>query len=597
MDEGKNVNPVWSPDGRSLAFVSDRTGISNLYLYDLNENAVYQLTDVFTGVSGITPISPALSWARQADRLAFAYYENGEYNVYSVDNPRSLRHQPYQDRPAPGPVMLLAAGAAKRDTTSLASQHRDSAPPASTTAASTVQGASDGAVSVYRPPSGGFRPSSGAPEPGDSVNVGPPPVSVRTLLDSASLSLPDTTEFSVRPYSVRFTPDYTARPTIGYARDNFGRGFFGGAAVSLSDMLGDHTLQFAGAVNGRISEAQIFAAYINQRNRMNWGVGGSQTPYYFFLPSTQTLQVDSAGDSAAVLSLNLQRYVVRDLFAESYYPFSRFSRIEVGVHGVDLDIATLSFNDYYVANSGANYGSYLFSTATTTHHSSLAYVQPSLALVHDNAIFGYVGPFAGGRSRFGISPAFGSKQFTTYTADYRRYLFARPFTLAVRGLFYGNSGRDANLFPIYLGSTELIRGYTSGSIFNHECATAPSVNPQSVTQCDALDRLIGTRIAVANVELRFPLTRSLVLGFLPVGLPPIEGALFYDAGVAWNSGDQLHWRSSATDARDVKGLLRSYGGAIRVNLLGFVILRFDVTKPLDRVYNKAYWTVSLGPTF
>ena len=594
MDEGKNVNPVWAPDGRSLAFVSDRTGISDLYLYDLNENAVYQLTDVFTGVSGITPISPALSWARQADRLAFAYYENGEYNVYSVDNPRSLKHQPYRDRPAPGPVMLLAAGAAKHDTTSLASQHRDSAPPTPATAATTVQGVSDGAVSVYRPPAGGFRPSSGTPEPGDSVNAGSAPVSVRTLLDSASLSLPDTTEFSVRPYNVRFTPDYTARPTIGYARDNFGRGFFGGAAVSLSDMLGDHTLQFAGAVNGRISEAQIFAAYINQRSRLNWGVGGSQTPYYFFLPSTYSLQpLDSVGDTALVSSLNLQRYVVRDLFGESYYPFSRFSRVELGVHAVDLDIATLSFNDYYDLKSGL----YQFSDETTTNHSSLGYVQPSVALVHDNALFGYVGPFAGGRSRFGVSPAFGSKHFTTYTADYRRYLFARPFTLAIRGLFYGNSGRDANLFPIYLGSTELIRGYTSGSIFNHECATAPAVDLQSITGCDALDRLIGTRIAVANVELRFPLTRSLVLGFLPVGLPPIEGALFYDAGLAWTSGDVLHWHANANDALTVRAPLRSYGGSIRVNLLGFVILRFDVTKPLNRVYNKAYWTVSLGPTF
>jgi outer membrane protein assembly factor BamA len=123
------------------------------------------------------------------------------------------------------------------------------------------------------------------------------------------------------------------------------------------------------------------------------------------------------------------------------------------------------------------------------------------------------------------------------------------------------------------------------------------VNPQSLTGCDELDRLIGTRVAVANIELRFPLTRSLVLGFLPVGLPPIEGALFYDAGVAWNTGDELHWHLPANAALNVRGPLRSYGGSIRVNVLGFVIMRFDVTKPLDRSYNKAYWTVSLGPTF
>ena len=40
------------------------------------------------------------------------------------------------------------------------------------------------------------------------------------------------------------------RPSIGYARDNFGRGFFGGSAISLSDILGNHQLIFAGYVNG-----------------------------------------------------------------------------------------------------------------------------------------------------------------------------------------------------------------------------------------------------------------------------------------------------------------------------------------------------------
>jgi len=36
-----------------------------------------------------------------------------------------------------------------------------------------------------------------------------------------------------------------ARPTIGYERDNFGRGFFGGTAISLSDILGNHTMVFS----------------------------------------------------------------------------------------------------------------------------------------------------------------------------------------------------------------------------------------------------------------------------------------------------------------------------------------------------------------
>jgi len=204
-----------------------------------------------------------------------------------------------------------------------------------------------------------------------------------------------------------------------------------------------------------------------------------------------------------------------------------------------------------------------------------------------------VGPFSGSRWRLEASPSFGAWKFTAGLVDWRRYFFARPFTLALRGLFFGRYGRDADLFQQFLGSTELLRGYTAGSIINNEC-----VQFSTASSCPQLDQLIGSRIAVANAELRFPLTRSLVLGFLPVGLPPIEGAVFYDAGLAWDSNSKvLTSRSASQDPEIYRAPLRSWGGSIRMNLLGFVVLRFDYTKPLSRPHNNPYWTVSLGPTF
>ena len=574
-EHGKNINPVWAPDGRSIAFVSDRSGISDIYLYDFGDRNLYQLTDVFTGVTGITPLSPALSWARQADRLAFAYYEDGDYNVYGVDNPRSLRRQPYQDSPTPPVTSLLAA--MRRDTT------RSSAPPAGAAMPTDQPRA---AASVYRSPTG-FRASSATPQRTDST-TGTTAVTVRTLLDSAT-ALPDTSEFTFKAYHTRFTPDYVARPTIGYQRDNFGRGFFGGTAISLSDLLGNHTLVFAGAVNGRLSEAQVLTAYINQTHRLNWAAGFTQEPYYFYEPTT--VQSDTGGLS--VLTVGIRRFVIRDGFVEAYYPLSRFSRVELGMHAVNISDAVLQ-QQYLLDPNGFILGA---SDLQTVSNPSISYVSPSLSLVHDNALFGYVGPFAGSRYRFQVTPNFGDWQFVGGLADWRRYFFARPFTLAFRGLFFGRYGRNGDEFPVFLGSTELIRGYTAGSLINNECANSTTTT-SGRTGCSELDQLIGSRIAVANVELRFPLTRSLVLGFLPVGLPPIEGALFYDMGLAWESSSVVKWqRAQGDDPELIRTPLRSWGGSIRVNVLGFVVLRFDYTKPLDRLRNKAYWTVSLGPTF
>jgi Tol biopolymer transport system component len=593
MDEGKNINPVWAPDGQSLAFVSDRTGISDVYLYELNDGSIYQITNLYTGVQGITPLSPVLSWARQADRLAFVYYEDGQYSVYSVENPRSLKRAPFRGPAVPSVTSLLAA--APRDTSRRASPTAITDP----TLSSAPPDRPGEAQSVYRA-SAGFRPSA-SPQAAESVGV-TAPVSVRQLLDSATLALPDTTEFTLRPYRVRFTPDYVARPTVGYQRDNFGRGFFGGTAVSLSDILGNRTIVLSGSVNGRISEAQFLGVFVNQAHRVNWATGFSQDPLYFYAGSSWDRRPCGSGapcDSADVLTTSIERFVIRRAFVASYYPFTRFSRAEFGLDAVNISDAVLQLETGFASVTPtccSTFGPFLGQNYNTLPGPSISYVQPSFSLVHDNSLFGYVGPFAGSRSRFQVSSAMGTWHFTEGLADYRKYIFVRPFTIAVRGMTFGRYGRDAERFPIFLGSTELLRGYTYGSIRNHEC-----VNPSSggtFTGCADLDQLIGSKIAVASAELRFPLTRSLVLGFLPIGFPPIEAALFYDAGIAWSEGSIIKGSRSATDDPVlVRVPLKSWGSSIRVNMLGLMILRFDYTKPLDRARNKSYWTISLGPTF
>jgi Tol biopolymer transport system component len=83
--EGKNINPQWSSDNRRVFFVSDRSGISNVYAVDTSSGAITQVTDIDSGVSGITALSPAISSAMDAKMLALSAYEESGYHIYLIE--------------------------------------------------------------------------------------------------------------------------------------------------------------------------------------------------------------------------------------------------------------------------------------------------------------------------------------------------------------------------------------------------------------------------------------------------------------------------------------------------------------------------------
>jgi Tol biopolymer transport system component len=87
---GKNINPHWSRDGKNIYFVANPDGVSNVYRLEVASGQFFRITDLYTGVSGITELSPALSAARTVDKIAFNVYERGDYNVYTIDSPELL---------------------------------------------------------------------------------------------------------------------------------------------------------------------------------------------------------------------------------------------------------------------------------------------------------------------------------------------------------------------------------------------------------------------------------------------------------------------------------------------------------------------------
>src|SRR5437899_3484017 len=75
-------NPSVTPDGRSLVFYSDRTGLSNLFRLDLASGQIVQLTDATPERAEYWPFSPpvrgaAACLAALADQGRSVYYFTG----------------------------------------------------------------------------------------------------------------------------------------------------------------------------------------------------------------------------------------------------------------------------------------------------------------------------------------------------------------------------------------------------------------------------------------------------------------------------------------------------------------------------------------
>ena len=108
VPHAKNIDPHWSRDGRSVFFVADGDGISNVYRLDVESGAVFQVTDVSTGVSGVTGLSPALSVASDSDRMAYSVYHHGGYEINVMDLDASAPTEVAIDTTAHMPPPVLA---------------------------------------------------------------------------------------------------------------------------------------------------------------------------------------------------------------------------------------------------------------------------------------------------------------------------------------------------------------------------------------------------------------------------------------------------------------------------------------------------------
>ena len=81
-DGAKHINPLFSPDGKSLYFVADTDGYSDLYRYSFDTQQFFRVTNLATGISGLTVLSPCLSMAGTTGNLVMTVFNKKKYEVH-----------------------------------------------------------------------------------------------------------------------------------------------------------------------------------------------------------------------------------------------------------------------------------------------------------------------------------------------------------------------------------------------------------------------------------------------------------------------------------------------------------------------------------
>jgi hypothetical protein len=369
-----------------------------------------------------------------------------------------------------------------------------------------------------------------------------------------------------------------AQPQIGVGVDRFGTYTGGGVGLYFTDMLGYHNLGTIVQSSSRLKDLTGIVSYQNSQSRINWGGVVGRIPYVYGGYQVYFDPVQQAYIEQEILywQINYQ------LGGYAAYPFSQVQRVEMYA-GYQL----IDFDNEVVTQAYSVDGFPLYRDVTKLPSpDSISYLYSSMALVYDSAIFGATAPILGQSYILEAMPTFGAFSMYTLMADYRRYFMpVRPFTLAFRALHYGRYGRDAEdqrIYPIYIGYDTFVRGYDyySLSVDEYTGGTGFDVN-----------RLFGSKLLVANAELRFPLFGVLGIGKGYYGVFPVDMLFFYDWGVAWFEADKPTFLSGHRKP------ISSAGVGLRVNLFGYLVVGVNYVKPFDRPGKGWFFQFSFWPGF
>ncbi|RMD98964.1 MAG: hypothetical protein D6814_06470, partial [Calditrichaeota bacterium] len=524
-------SPVFSPDGGYIAFTSDRTGIYNIYLHNLQTGEEYPITNALTGISH-------LSWAGDGSKMAFVSFYNAGYDIFMLKNPLDTR---------PGTIHL-----AKTQFLASLEKRRQMGFDNSTV---TMAGAhEDRGINKYRHYIFGEDFAEGQFEiPEDRI----------VFLDTTRYKTADG-QFKVHKYKTKFSPD------IIYGNAGYSQffGVQGTTQFALSDILGNHRLEFFTDLFYDLRNSDFMARYFYLPRRFDLGAGAFHNAYFFY---------------SGRLGLMRDRYFGGNLFVS--YPFDRFRRVDASLLWVAINRDFIDQADMQARK--------------------LRVLLLNLAYVKDTTIWGYTGPVNGSRGEFRVSysPQYDKTHgldFITLRTDYRKYFkIGKEYNFVFR--FAGGISEGKHPQQFFLGGIDnwINMRFSGGLRVDRPEDIYFSSFETPLRGADYYERT-GNRFGLINLEFRFPMIRYLMMGWpLSFGLANVRGAIFTDIGGAAKQGQKFKPFGTKDNGRLVlQDVLMGYGFGARANM-GFLLLRFDTAWSTDlyRSSSKPKYYFSLGAEF
>jgi Tol biopolymer transport system component len=517
-----NINPAYDEKG-NVYFISDRDGFRNLYRTDL-KGELFQMTDLKTGISGISQYSPAISVSKSGDRVVFTHFFKSGYDIYEAKEAAFL--------------------------------HKAVSPDDVHYAAGTLPVVLDQNHQLV----------------------------MRGIERMDEVSGPNPSTFQDRPYRGKFKLDYIDSGGFGVSAGGIGSrtGLAGGVNMIFSDILGNNQLYTTVALNGEVYDVGASVQYINQKGPLAWGINASHIPlrtgvYGYY---EDTLSTDIGPLPVIVEEENILRIFQDQVSGLLQYPFSKYLRAE-GSFGFNYRFFRLDRRNYFYTNDqfqqfvGESDRERIKLPGDTVifgfRIQKVAYYNPSIALVGDNSQFGLASPINGYRFRFDFTDYFGGYKFQTATADVRFYRWMKPVSLAFRALHYSTLGPDSRAFyPILIGEQGLVHGFGYGRL--NEYQEKNKINPE---------QLFGSKILVSNFEVRLPFTGPERLALLKSSVLFTELAWFLDGGVAFYDYKDLGNKVDNGEPEfDGPKPVFSTGFSLRVNLFGAMVIEPYIAWPL-----------------